>query len=66
MLKVALIGANGQLGTDILKVFEKDSAFHLFPLTKKDLDVTVKEKTAKVLKEIKPDFGAMKLKKGVN
>ena len=56
MLKVTLIGANGQLGTDIVKVFEKDSAFHLFPLTRKDLDVTVKEKTAKVLTEIKPDI----------
>ncbi|ASJ05729.1 dTDP-4-dehydrorhamnose reductase [Thermococcus barossii] len=53
-MRVAIIGANGQLGTDLVKVFGEDPSFGVIPLTHKDLDVTVPE-TLKVLKELKPD-----------
>ncbi|NJE45913.1 dTDP-4-dehydrorhamnose reductase [Thermococcus sp. GR7] len=53
-MRVAIIGANGQLGTDLVKVFGEDPSFEVIPLTHRDLDVTVPE-TLKVLKELKPD-----------
>ncbi|WP_148882944.1 dTDP-4-dehydrorhamnose reductase [Thermococcus aciditolerans] len=53
-MRVAIIGANGQLGTDLVKVFGEDPSFEVIPLTHKDLDVTVPE-TLKALKELKPD-----------
>ncbi|WP_297555936.1 dTDP-4-dehydrorhamnose reductase [Thermococcus sp.] len=53
-MRVAVIGANGQLGTDIVEILKEDSSFEVIPLTHKDLDVTIPE-TLKVLKELKPD-----------
>jgi len=52
-MRVAVIGANGQLGTDLVEVFRKEG-FEVIPLTHTDLDVTVFE-SLKSLKEIKPD-----------
>jgi len=49
-MKVAVIGANGQLGTDLVEVFGEEA----IPLTHKDLDVTDFE-SLKILKELKPD-----------
>ncbi|WP_457753027.1 dTDP-4-dehydrorhamnose reductase [Thermococcus sp.] len=49
-MKVAIIGANGQLGTDLVEVFGEEA----IPLTRKDLDVTDFE-SLKILKELKPD-----------
>ena len=49
-MKVAIIGANGQLGSDLVKVFGKDA----IPLTRRDLDVTDAE-SVKILEELKPD-----------
>lgn len=53
-MRVAIIGANGQLGSDLVEVFGKDSSFEVIPLTHADLDVTVPE-TLEILKELKPD-----------
>ncbi|WP_457751207.1 dTDP-4-dehydrorhamnose reductase [Thermococcus sp.] len=53
-MKVAIIGANGQLGTDLVNVFREDPSFEVIPLTHKDLDVTVPE-SLKILKGLKPD-----------
>ncbi|MDN5319819.1 MAG: dTDP-4-dehydrorhamnose reductase [Thermococcaceae archaeon] len=53
-MRVAIIGANGQLGTDFVEVFSEDSEFEVVPLTHKDLDVTVSE-GLNILKEAKPD-----------
>ncbi len=53
-MRVAVVGASGQLGTDLVKVFGEDSSFEIIPLTHKDLDVTRPE-TLSLLKEIKPD-----------
>lgn len=55
MKKVALIGANGQLSTDIRKVFDKNY-YLITPLTHQDIDVTDFEKTKSVLSEINPDI----------
>ncbi len=49
--KVAIIGANGQLGSDLVEVFGENA----IPLTHADLDVTDSE-SLKILKEIKPDI----------
>jgi len=56
MKKIALIGANGQLGTDIVKVFKSGSFFEVIPLTTAEIDITDKVKTASVLEAIKPDI----------
>ncbi len=53
-MRVAIIGASGQLGTDLLRGFGEDSSFEVVPLAHKDLDVTRPE-TLSLLKEIKPD-----------
>ena len=49
-MKVAIIGANGQLGSDLVRAFGEDA----ISLTHKDLDVTDFE-SLKILKELKPD-----------
>ena len=49
-MKVAIIGANGQLGSDLLKAFGEDA----IPLTRRDLDVTDPE-SVKILNELRPD-----------
>ncbi|ADT85063.1 dTDP-4-dehydrorhamnose reductase [Thermococcus barophilus] len=49
-MRVAVIGANGQLGTDLVEVFGEEA----IPLTHKDLDVT-DFGSLKILKELKPD-----------
>lgn len=56
MKKIALIGANGQLGSDIMKVFSKESYFEVVPLTKNEMDITNFIQTKKVLEEIKPQI----------
>ena len=49
-MEVAIIGANGQLGSDLVEVFGKEA----IPLTHKDLDVTDFESLG-ILKELKPE-----------
>ena len=49
-MKVAIIGANGQLGSDLVKAFGAEA----FPLTRRDLDVTDPE-SVKILNELKPE-----------
>jgi len=56
MKKIALIGANGQLGTDIVKVFSGDDFFQVVPLTTKEIDITDDNKTRQVLEKINPDL----------
>jgi len=50
-MRVAIIGASGQLGTDLVKAFDD---FEVFPLTHRDVDVTNPE-TLEVLNKIRPD-----------
>ena len=48
-MRVAVIGASGQLGSDLVKVFED-----VIPLTHKDIEVT-DFASCEILKELKPD-----------
>jgi len=52
-LKIALIGADGQLGSDLQKVIP---ASELIPLTLKDVDITDAQKLEKVLLACQPDI----------
>jgi dTDP-4-dehydrorhamnose reductase len=49
-VKVAIIGANGQLGSDLVEVFSEEA----IPLTHRDLDVADFE-SVQILNELKPD-----------
>lgn len=54
-IKIALIGANGQLGFDINRAFKKDSHFEIIPLLHQDIEVTKHQQARQVLTKIKPD-----------
>lgn len=56
MKRIALIGANGQLGTDIVKVFSSDKFFEVIPLTQQEIDIVNTDKTKQVLEKINPDL----------
>lgn len=52
MKTVAIIGPNGQLGTDLVKTFSL-KGWQVIPLKHSDIEVTDKDSVAKVLKQIK-------------
>ena len=52
-MKVALLGANGQLGQDLRGTVPE--GIELFPLTHKDLDVTQKDEVRRVLLSLRPE-----------
>lgn len=54
MKKLLLIGANGQLGSDMHRIF-KDS-FQVTPLTHGDLDIAHLSKVKSVVKRVKPNI----------
>lgn len=56
MKRVALIGANGQLGSDIKEVFGKDKEFDVSPLTHSEIEIKDSENTKQVLEKIDPDI----------
>jgi len=49
-VKVAILGATGQLGSDLVETFGEDA----IPLTRRDLDVTDPE-SFKILNELEPE-----------
>lgn len=51
-MRIALIGADGQLGTDLLKVLAKDT---VLPLYYPEFDITLPQKMREVLLELEPD-----------
>ncbi len=53
-MKVVLIGANGQLGSDLRRT--APSNVKLFTLTRKELDITLKTEVKTVLENLKPDI----------
>ncbi|HID94396.1 MAG TPA: dTDP-4-dehydrorhamnose reductase [bacterium (Candidatus Stahlbacteria)] len=55
-MKVLLIGANGQLGSDIVKVFQGKNDIELFPLTHKDIEVTDFQSVKKSVALYGPEF----------
>lgn len=54
-MKIALIGSNGQLGTDIMKYF-KDKGEDIIGLTQDEIDVCYPDKCKNVLLSVKPDL----------
>lgn len=55
-MKIALIGADGQLGTDIYKYFREKEDIELTPLTQKEIEVCDINVCGDVLLKIKPDL----------
>jgi dTDP-4-dehydrorhamnose reductase len=53
-MKVLLIGSNGQLGSDLLRVFQSAGDV-VVPVTHSRLDVSSQESIADVMAELKPD-----------
>ena len=53
-MKVLLIGANGQLGTDLFKVFQA-AGDTVFPMTHAKMDVCSEERVAEIMAEVKPE-----------
>jgi dTDP-4-dehydrorhamnose reductase len=51
-MEIALLGANGQLGTDLHKALRSHK---VIPLTIDDVDVTEHERTRTVLRDLRPD-----------
>ncbi|HCN20148.1 MAG TPA: dTDP-4-dehydrorhamnose reductase, partial [Planctomycetia bacterium] len=51
-MRVAIIGANGQLGSDLVKVFQGGN---VVPLTHSDIEITNPAQTDSVLRNIRPD-----------
>ncbi len=49
MKKILLLGSNGQLGSDIVKIFTKSENINILPLYRKDLDI---EKTDTIYKKL--------------
>jgi dTDP-4-dehydrorhamnose reductase len=51
-MKILIIGADGQLGTDLCKVIPKEEQI---PLTIEDINITNREQTLQVIKDHSPD-----------
>lgn len=51
-MKITIIGANGQLGTDLMEIF---SSYNAIPLTHSQIEITQFE-SCLILKDIKPDI----------
>ncbi|MCZ7383512.1 MAG: dTDP-4-dehydrorhamnose reductase [Candidatus Methanoperedens sp.] len=54
VIKIAIIGANGQLGFDLVRAF-KNTEHEIAPLTHSDIDVTEFKLSEKILKNIHPE-----------
>jgi dTDP-4-dehydrorhamnose reductase len=53
-IKIAIIGARGQLGFDLVRTF-KNTDHEIVPLTHSDIDITKLKPSEEILKNIKPD-----------
>ncbi|MCZ7401596.1 MAG: dTDP-4-dehydrorhamnose reductase [Candidatus Methanoperedens sp.] len=54
-MKITIIGANGQLGYDLVRTF-KDTVHEIVPLTHADIDVADLSSSRKMLEKIQPDI----------
>ncbi len=52
-MRIAIIGADGQLGSDLLKTLRKDE---VLPLYYPDFDITQARKTSEILRHLRPDI----------
>lgn len=55
MSKVAITGANGQLGQELVRCF-KGLNYTIYPLGKEDLDVTNHDQVDRIIQKIQPDI----------
>ncbi len=55
MKSIAIIGANGQLGRELVKVFMADNNYRVYGLTHRDIEV-VDYSSCETLLSIKPDI----------
>lgn len=55
-MKVVLIGANGQLGSDIVKVFRIDPFYQIIPLNHPDIDITKPDTISLVIQKHQPEM----------
>ncbi len=53
-MKVAVIGGNGQLGSDIVRVLLEND-YEIFPLTHNDIEVSERDSVFTVLKSLRPN-----------
>ena len=53
-MKIAVVGANGQLGSDVVEAFTR-SGDEVFPLNHSDIDVTSMDSALSRLKKLHPD-----------
>jgi len=54
-VKIAIIGANGQLGSDLVRAF-KDTGHEIIPLTHADIDITDLKASGETLKNMRPEI----------
>jgi dTDP-4-dehydrorhamnose reductase len=54
MMKVLVIGSNGQLGSDVVKVLH-EQRIQYFPATRKDVDITNLDNVIRLIEEQEPD-----------
>jgi dTDP-4-dehydrorhamnose reductase len=52
---VAVLGATGQFGTDLVEVLREDGKFEIMPLSHADCDCTDEGKVARVIRSLHPD-----------
>lgn len=55
VVKIAVIGASGQLGYDLVRIF-KNTEHEIIPLTHKNIKVTDSKRSHEVLKNIRPEI----------
>lgn len=53
--KIAIIGANGQLGSDLQKALSDKLPYNIYPLTHADIEITKRDSITEVLDNIQPD-----------
>ena len=54
-MKIAVVGANGQLGTDVVRAFA-DNGDEVFVLTHADIEIANRESVSNKLRELQPDI----------
>jgi dTDP-4-dehydrorhamnose reductase len=54
--RIIIVGAAGQLGTDLVEVLREYEEFHVIPLSHQDCDCTDKNQTGQVIVNLHPDI----------
>ncbi len=55
-MKILILGAKGNLGTQLIKVFSADSNYDIIAWDREEIDITDKELVFKKIDDIKPDI----------